>query len=297
MSMPAAQATAARAGDGGAAASPPQTAPGAELVYRHRLPTRLWHWLNAVAVLVLLMSGLMIFNAHPRLYWGHYGANFDKAWLQVGSTPTRGFVEVGETRVDTTGVLGRWTDPQGRVQTLAFPHWATIPSAYSLAAARRWHLAFAWVLVAGLLAFWLASLGNRHLRRDLAPTASELSPRHIFDDIRKHALLRFPTGESALRYNILQKLSYLAVIFVLIPLIVLSGLGMSPGMDAGWPWIVDLLGGRQSARSIHFIAAMLMLLFILVHLAMVVLAGPFNELRAMITGYFRPPADRKETAR
>lgn len=292
MSTPAAQAVGAKAG--GETHDLAHRPAGREgLVYRHRLPTRLWHWLNALAVLALLMSGLMIFNAHPRLYWGQYGANFDQAWLQIGSTPTKGFVQIGRARVDTTGVLGRWTDPRGRAQALAFPYWATIPSAYDLAAARRWHLAFAWVLVIGLIAFWLASLANRHLQGDLAPRGSELSPRHILNDIRQHARLRFAAGEAALRYNILQKLSYLAVIFVLIPLMVLSGLGMSPAIDAGWPWIVDLFGGRQSARSIHFIAAMLLLFFVLVHLVMVILAGPFNEVRSMVTGHFRPPAERK----
>lgn len=275
--------------------SPDMNADHKPVAYRHRLPTRIWHWLNALTVFILLMSGLMIFNAHPRLYWGQYGANFDRAWLQIGSTQAIGFLQIGELRIETTGVLGHWTDEQGQIQRRAFPHWATIPSSYSLAAARRWHLAFAWIFAVGIIGFWLWSFGNRHVQQDLAPRRGELSLRHILHDIKEHALLRFPTGEAALRYNILQKLSYVGVIFVLIPLMVLSGLGMSPGIDAGWPWIVDMLGGRQSARSIHFITAMLLLLFLLVHLIMVVLAGPFNEIRSMITGYFRVPADpRKE---
>ena len=102
----------------------------------------------------------------------------------------------------------------------------------------------------------------------------------------------FPTGDAALRYNILQKLSYVGVIFVLLPLMVLTGLTMSPAMDAAWPWLLDLFGGRQSARSIHFICAALLLGFILVHLMMVLLAGPINEIRSMITGRFRVPPDR-----
>jgi thiosulfate reductase cytochrome b subunit len=277
------------------AASAPDDRP---LVYRHRRSTRIWHWVNALAVFVMLMSGLMIFNAHPRLYWGQYGANFDTPWLVIGSTRDEGFVEVGGLRVTTTGVLGRWTDGEGRVQTRAFPGWATIPSTYSLSGARRWHFAFAWVLALGLLGFWLRGLANRHVQRDLAPRAGELAPRHVLRSIKEHALLRHPTGEAALRYNILQKLSYVGVIFVLLPLMILSGLGMSPGVDAAWPWVVDLLGGRQSARSIHFIAAMLLLLFIIVHLTMVVLAGPLNEIRSMVTGYFRvPPDPPKDEAR
>ena len=264
------------------------------LVYRHRLSTRIWHWINAITVFVMLMSGLMIFNAHPRLYWGHYGANADKAWLQIGATATAGQLRIGDVTIETTGLLGRWTDAEGNVQTRAFPHWATIPSYYSLSGARRWHLAFAWVLAIGALAYWLTSLVNRHVQRDLAPRRGELRPGHIWHDIKQHARLRFPTGEAATRYNVLQKLSYLGVIFMLLPLIILTGLGMSPAMDAAWPWILDLLGGRQSARSIHFICAALFALFIVVHLVMVLLAGPFNEVRAMITGRYRLPKERAE---
>ena len=276
--------------DSTAAVTEPDTPPA--LVLRHRLPTRIWHWVNALTVIVMLMSGLMIFNAHPRLYWGEYGANFDKAWLQIGSTPTSGYVQIGSRRLDTTGVLGRWKDSNGIERTRAFPHWATIPSYYSLAAARRWHLAFAWVLAVGLVAFLIVSLVNGHARRDLAPRREELDPRHIWHDIKAHARLRFPTGEAALKYNSLQKLSYLGVIFVLLPLLVLSGLTMSPAMDAAWPWLLDLFGGRQSARSIHFLCAVAITLFIVVHLVMVVLAGSFNEVRSMVTGRYRLPSER-----
>ena len=262
------------------------------IAYRHRLPTRIWHWVNAVTVFVMLMSGLMIFNAHPRLYWGEYGANFDRPWLMVGSTPTTGYLQIGTVKLNTTGVIGRWKDSHARVQTRAFPYWATIPSMYNLAAGRRWHLAFAWVLSLGLVAFLFVSLWNRHVDRDLAPTADELKPSHVWHDIKQHARLRFPTGDAALNYNILQKFSYVAVIFALLPLMMLSGLTMSPGIDAAWPWLVDLFGGRQSARSIHFICAMMLLAFIAVHLVMVVLAGPLNEIRSMITGRFRIPPDR-----
>lgn len=222
---------------------------------RHRLPTRIWHWLNALTVFVLLMSGLMISNAHPRLYWGEYGANFDAAWLEL---------------------------PR-------FPGWATIPSYYSLASARRWHLAFAWLLVIGLAVFLLASWWNRHLQRDLAPSRRELAPHRIWDDIKRHARLQFTTGEASHRYNTLQKLSYAGVILVLLPLLILTGLTMSPALNAAWPWLLDLFGGRQSARSIHFLAAAAMALFILVHLAMVLLSGPLTQVRAMITGRLGEP--------
>ena len=133
----------------------PSEAPLPVRVYRHHLPVRIWHWANAVTLLVLLMSGLMIFNAHPRLYWGQYGANPDYAWFAVGSTPKTGFVRVGATRIETTGVLGRWTDANGKSQTWAFPGWATIPTTYSLADGRRWHFLFAWVLAISLTLFML----------------------------------------------------------------------------------------------------------------------------------------------
>lgn len=263
------------------------------LVRRHRLPTRIWHWINAAAVFVLLMSGLMIFNAHPRLYWGHYGANADRAWLEIGSAPERGFVKLGAAEIPTTGVLGH-REVDGQVERRAFPGWATIPSYYSLSGARRWHLAFAWVLGLGLLSYHLFLFVSRRASRDLGPTREDVSPRHLWIEIKDHARLRFPSGTAALRYNSLQRLSYFAIIFLLLPLLILSGIGMAPGMDAGWPWVVDLLGGRQSARSIHFLCAMAMAAFIAVHVLMVVLAGPLNEMRAMITGWYRLPAERGE---
>ncbi len=265
-----------------------------QTVYRHRWATRLWHWINALALFVMLMSGLMIFNAHPRLYWGKYGANTDAAWLEIRGDAARGWLRIGPVTIPTTGVLGHWTDAAGRIQTRAFPGWATIPSYYNLAGARLWHLAFAWVLVVPGLLYWLWGFAARHVQRDLAPTRDELKPRHVWRDITDHAKLRFPTGAKARDYNILQKLSYLGVLFGLLPLAVLSGLTMSPGIDAAWPWLLDLLGGRQTARSLHFLAAMGLAGFIFVHLVMVVLAGPINEVRSMITGWYRLPVDRKK---
>jgi thiosulfate reductase cytochrome b subunit len=275
--------------DPGPVAAAPDAAPVPTIIKRHRLSTRIWHWSNALALFVMLMSGLMIFNAHPRLYWGHYGANADPAWLEIGADEEGGFLKLGETRIGTTGVLGRWTDGEGEVQQRAFPSWATIPSGYDLAGARRWHLAFAWLFAFGLLFFMIRAFINRHAQRDLRPELAELKPGHLWQEVKDHARLRHPTGEAALRYNTLQKLSYFAVIFILLPLIIFTGLGMSPAMDAAWPWIVDLFGGRQSARSIHFIAAFLLVAFIIVHLVQVVIAGPINEVRSMITGWYRVP--------
>jgi thiosulfate reductase cytochrome b subunit len=278
-----------------AAGSDEASPKGGDLVRRHRLSTRIWHWVNVVTLLFMLGSGLMIFNAHPRLYWGQYGANFDRPWLAIGATTSgEGVLHLGRLTIPTTGVLGVWKDPSGAIQFHAFPWWATIPSHYDLAGARVWHLAFAWVLAFGLLFYLIASLANGHLRRDVHISAREWRPAHILRDIREHARLRFPTGAAALRYNVLQKLAYAGVLFVLLPGVILTGLAMSPGMDAAWPWLTVLLGGRQSARSIHFLCASGLVGFFVVHIVMVLLAGPINEVRAMITGWYRLPKVRGE---
>lgn len=266
-------------------------APG-QTIRRHRLSTRLWHWVNAGTLVVMLMSGLMIFNAHPRLYWGAFGANADPAWLEIGAEGTRGYLRLGGTELDTTGVLGV-SRRDGQLWAVAFPGWATLPSGYDLALARRWHLTFAWLLAGGLAAYAVASLANGHLWRDLRPRARELAPGHLWAEVKAHARLDFPKGEAARRYNTLQKLSYLLVLVGLLPAMVLSGLAMSPAMDAAAPWLLDLFGGRQSARSVHFIAAWLLVGFVVVHLAMVLLAGPVNEVRSMITGRYRLPEARR----
>lgn len=224
-------------------------------IYRHRVPTRLWHWTNVLAVFVLIGSGLMISNAHPRLYWGEFGANFDPAWL----TPPR------------------------------FPGWITIPGDYNLAMARRWHLTFALLFAFNLLAFMVWSLLNGHIGRDLRIRIADIAPSLLVADVKAHLKLRFHDPDRPAAYNILQKLSYVAVIFVVLPLLIFSGLTLSPAMNAAWPWLLDLFGGRQSARSIHFIACWLIVAFVVVHLVLVLLAGPMNGIRSMITGRWKVP--------
>lgn len=284
-----------------AESAPPQQSPkdgaqGGDLVKRHRLSTRLWHWTNAVTLLIMLMSGLMIFNAHARLYWGEYGANFDTPWLKIGSarigTYEYGYLQVAGHRVETTGLLGYWKDPDGTPHRRAFPYWATIPSAYSLADARTWHLAFAWVLSLGLTAYLIWSLVNRHIQRDIHITRREWRLRHVWREVKDHARLRLPTGAAALRYNTLQKIAYAGVLFGLLPLMILTGLALSPGTDAWLPLVTEVFGGRQTARSIHFLCAFALVGFFIVHIAMVVLAGPFNELRSMVTGWYRLPKEK-----
>ncbi len=254
--------------------------------YRHRLPTRLWHWLNALSVFVMLMSGLMILSAHPRLYWGRYGANADHPWLEI----VPGHIRIAGLSLPGLGIFG----PTIGGQVYTINPLLTIPSHYDLAGSREWHFAFAWILVVPGILYLAWTLIGRH-KRELALTLDEIRPANILHDINEHAHLRFPTGEAAKRYNILQKLSYVGIIFIAIPGAILTGLTLSPGMNAAWPWLLDLTGGRQSARSIHFICAMALAAFIIVHLVMVVLAGPINEIRSIVTGWYRPAPDRIST--
>lgn len=267
-------------------ASAPPPPPGA-LVRRHALSTRLAHWVNALAVILLLMTGLQIFNAHPRLYWGDIGSWPDPAWLEMAGRDGRGWLSVGGLTLDTTGWLG-WSGGQAR----GFPAWATLPGWRDLAMGRNWHLAAAWLMVLNGLVWWLASLANGHLARDILPRGRDLNRRAVAQDIAEHARLRFPSGAASLAYQPLQKLSYFAVVAILLPLLVATGLCMSPWAGAVAPGIVELFGGRQSARSIHFLAAMGVAAFVAVHLLMVLLSGPWNQLRAMVTGRWRVPAGR-----
>lgn len=261
------------------------------LVHRHTWITRLTHWINLLCVAVLLMSGLQIFNAHPALYWGQSGADTDRAVFEIGADdsgddPPAGFARIGSSTFKTTGILGVSRNDGGEVVERGFPRWVTLPGWRDLALGRRWHFFFAWAFVANLLVYFAAGLASRHFWRDLLPGREQLRPRALLHDVANHLRLKFPRGEAARHYNPLQKLTYLGVIFVLLPLMILTGLAMSPGMDAIFPLLVDLFGGRQSARTIHFIAAGLIVLFVFVHVAMVLLSGPVNELRAMITGRF-----------
>jgi thiosulfate reductase cytochrome b subunit len=257
--------------------------------YRHRLPVRIMHWTNVLCLFVLIGSGLQIFVAHPALYWGN-AANFARPALSLTGKrgpggSLQGVTQVGSWHVDSTGLLGVSKNMMGTPVARAFPTWATIPGARNLAQGRRWHFFFAWLFVLNGLAYWLWSWRARHLREDLLPTGPELG--HIGESIVEHAKFKHPTGEAALRYNVLQKLAYLAVIFVLAPGIVLMGLAMSPHMDSVLGWLVTLVGGRQSARTIHFIFCFAFIGFIAVHLFMVLVTGPLNQIRAMITGRYR----------
>jgi len=263
---------------GGAALGP--------LVYRQTGWTRLTHWIWAICLFFLLFSGLQIFNAHPMLQLGQEsGFDYDNAILEIGardgSAGPQGFLRVLGHEFDTTGVLGVSGDT---VQ--AFPPAVTIPSYYSLATGRIVHFLFAWILVGTLLVWFVAGLATGHVRRDLLIGGADL--RALPRDILDHARLRFHHGR---QYNVLQKLAYGSVLFVALPLMILTGLTMSPGFNAVAPWLLDLFGGRQTARTIHFLMMLGLVGFFVVHMLMILVAGPLNELRSIVTGWYRVDAD------
>jgi thiosulfate reductase cytochrome b subunit len=219
---------------------------------RHALSTRLWHWINAASVIVLFMSGLTISNAHRYLYWGDVGSSPAEAWASV----------------------------------MRFPDWMTIPGRYDLAEARDWHNISAWVFALALLVFWITIIANRHFVRDLWASAKEWHPRAILGAARAHLKGDFDHGkaDSGSRYGVLQRIAYGLVLGVMLPLMVFTGLAISPGIEPAAPWLVDMLGGRQSARSIHFITAFAILGFFAVHLVMVLLTRPLRQIAMMLHG-------------
>jgi thiosulfate reductase cytochrome b subunit len=263
------------------------TPAGDVLVYRHPLLVRSAHWLSALCMFVLMLSGLQILNAHPAFYWGDT-STFDQPWAAIVSSQDEnaevlGRLQIGALQLDTTGFLGASTSGEGPLQARAMPSWLTQPSYLDLGAGRAWHFFFAWIFVLVGLAYLLHGAITGRLRSMLVPSAVEL--RSLGQSIIQH--VRFAhRQQSSPTYNVLQKLAYLAVLGVFAPLMVLTGLAMSPAIDAAIPLIADVFGGRQSARTIHFIVMLCLIMFVVVHLAMVIIAGPLRELRTIITGWY-----------
>ena len=256
-------------------------------VFRHPVVIRVCHWINVLCLTILLMSGLQIFNAHPALYWGKV-STFDTPFVSIGANtdvdPQKGVTTVAGHSFDTTGVLGLSKDSTGELGERGFPSWITIPGEQDLATGRRWHFFFAWLFVINGLVYLAFGLFSGQLRARYIPTLHQV--RHIWDSVKEHIFLRFPEGEEAKRYNVIQKITYFIVILVLIPMQVLAGLAMSPGMDSVSPFLLTLFGGRQSARTIHFLIANALVFFVVVHVALVVLSGLWNNMRGMVTGWF-----------
>jgi len=267
-----------------------------EFIYRHTLAVRVTHWINVLCLTLLLLSGLQLFNVHPALYWGNYGYRGVPPVFSISGVidpETRepvGITQIGSYSFDTTGFLGVTYDSDGQPHGGAFPRWARLGT--ELALSRDWHFLMAWLFVINGTIYVLIGAFSGHFRRDLVPATSELRPRHLLGDLWNHLRLRRPRGEAAKHYNVLQKLTYLLVIFLLLPAMVLSGLTMSPAVTAAAPFLFDLFDGRQSARTIHFITANLLLLFVLVHVAQVALFGAYNLMRSMITGRYAIAPER-----
>ena len=256
---------------------------------RHTWPVRLMHWINVVALTILLMSGLQIFNAHPALYWGKSSYNGRPPLLQMYAMQSPNGATIGITQIfgrtlRTTGLLGASKDASGTLAERGFPSWLTIPSVQYLAMGRRWHFLFAWLFVINGLLYVGYSVASHHFSRDLAPTRRDW--RSIGRSILDHLRFRHPQGEASKHYNVLQKLTYMAVTFGLLPFLILMGLAMSPRIDSLFPGWIDVVGGRQSARTLHFLAASLLVLFAFIHVFEVIISGVWNNVRSMLTGRY-----------
>nr|WP_295465395.1 cytochrome b/b6 domain-containing protein [Mesorhizobium sp.] len=262
-----------------------------DLVYRQSGWTRVTHWLWAISLFFLLLTGLQIFNAHPTLYLGDQsGFSFDNAVFSMSGEITpqgpAGYTTILGYRFETTGLFGV-SESRGQLVGRGFPAWATIPSYADLATGRVIHFFFAWLLVGTLLVWLAASLANGHFRRDIVPSREDI--RNLPRDIADHGRLRFHHTRD---YSVLQKLAYASVLVVMLPLMILTGLAMSPGMNAAMPWLPEILGGRQTARTIHFVVMALLVGFFVVHMLMILAAGPLNEMRSIITGWYRTGSAR-----
>jgi len=231
---------------------------------RHSFLVRATHWLTAIAFMALLVSGLEIVVSHPRFYWGEVGNVNTPPLFRIPIPASRNLVPTGYGYV--------LPDQNG---------WS-----------RYLHFQSAWLLVlTGLLYFAVGFFGG-HFRRNLLPSLSDLSTKRLAISIVEHLRLERPRAEETWSYNVLQRLTYLLVIFVLFPLIIWTGLAMSPSFVSAIPAAVNVLGGQQSARTLHFFLTGALVLFLLVHVSMVILAGFRNRMRAMVIGRAAEPGER-----
>ncbi len=230
---------------------------------RHSTLVRVTHWINTLCFLALLVTGVEILISHPRFYWGEVGNIHTAPLFKIPIPASRSSVPTGYGYV--------LPDQNG---------WS-----------RYLHFQSAWVMVFTGLLYVIYGFFSGHLRKNLLPSGADLSWRAFAACIGDHFSFKRPGEEEAWSYNLLQRLSYLSVIFVLFPLIIWTGLAMSPAVASAFPSAVTVLGGQQSARTIHFFVTVLLFLFLLVHIMMICLAGFRSRMRAMIKGY---PATNKE---
>ena len=228
---------------------------------RHAGAVRVTHWLTTLAFFALLVSGGEIVLSHPRFYWGETGNVNMRPWLNLHLPSSRRTVPTGYGYV--------LPDQNG---------WS-----------RYLHFQAAWVAVATGLFYLLFGIFSGHFRRNLFPAGADLSAKAIGSSVLRHLRFERPEAHEAWSYNVLQRLTYLLVIFILFPLMIWTGLAMSFGFTSAFPATATLLGGHQSARSIHFLVTGLLVLFVLVHVVMIVVAGFRSRMRAKVTGRV-PPA-------
>ena len=235
-----------------------------ELGRRHSALVRITHWITALSFLALLISGTEIVISHPRFYWGETGNSLMTPLFKIPIPASRATVPTGYGYV--------LPDQNG---------WS-----------RYLHFQAAWALVLTGLVYTVAGLWTRHFRRNLVPSAADMKWQAVHGVIAKHLRLASPDEADALNYNVLQRSAYLAVIFVLCPLVIWTGLALSPAFNSAFPAAVNVLGGRQSARTLHFFISGFLLLFLIIHIAMVGLSEFSTRMRAMITGVAPVPEDR-----
>jgi thiosulfate reductase cytochrome b subunit len=230
--------------------------PATKVTSRHSALVRVTHWIATLCFFALLVSGIEIVVSHPRFYWGEAGNVLTKPLFQLHIPSSRSKVQTGYGYV--------LPDQNG---------WS-----------RYLHFQAAWIVVLTGLLYVISFLFTGHLRKDLLPGKGDLSWRAFSSAIAKHARFERPSAEEAWSYNVLQRLSYLFVIFVLFPLVIWTGLAMSPGFVSAFPETVTVFGGQQSARTIHFFVTLALVLFLVVHVVMICVAGFRSRMRAMITG-------------
>jgi thiosulfate reductase cytochrome b subunit len=249
---------------GAATAVPTAAVPTTTVPSRHSVLVRVTHWITTLCFLALLVSGAEIVISHPRFYWGETGNDLTPTLFKLPIPASRNFVPSGYGYV--------LPDQNG---------WS-----------RYLHFQSAWVVVFTGLLYVVVGLMNGHLRKNLFPGGADLSWRALSTSIASHLRFERPSEAEAWSYNVLQRLSYLFVIFVLFPFVIWTGLAMSPAFVSAFPATVNVLGGQQSARTLHFFVSLSLVLFLLVHVVMVWLAGLWNRMRAMITGRVAKPVER-----
>ena len=238
----------------------------------HRLWTRICHWVVALSIFVLGFSGFVILMAHPRLYWGEVGNALTPAILELPISDNHR-PEGWEQGAVFTEIPGTPISANRMYRIFNENSWA-----------RSLHFLAAWFFVVAGAYYAFAGLVSGHIRRNLLPRARELSPALLWQDVKAHIRLQFGSAGGGLPYGLLQRCAYSSVAFVLLPFMVVSGLTMSPAITAAYPILLDVFGGYQSARTLHFAGFVFLGLFLFIHVAMVALTGFRRQLRAMTLG-------------